>query len=64
MTAMRRGGEPNNASCFHLSKIAAKNSRVWRKREGTGVQKKTFVAGMEEKILLHVMLINYSEEIV
>jgi len=59
---MRRGGEPNNASSFHLSKIAAKNS-VWRKREGTGMQKKTFVAGMEEKLCLHVMIINYGDEI-
>jgi hypothetical protein len=63
MTAMRRRGEPNNASSFYLSSIAAKNSSVWRKIEGTGMQKKTFVAGMEEKIRLYVMIINYGEEI-
>jgi len=60
---MQRGGEPNNASSFHLSRIAAKNSRVWRKREGTGMKKKTLVAGMEEKISLHIMIRNYCEEI-
>ena len=31
VTAMRRGGEPNNASSFHLSKIAAKT--VFGERE-------------------------------
>jgi hypothetical protein len=59
---MQRGVEPNNVSFFHLSKIAAKNSNVWRKREGTGMQKKAFGTGMEEKLRQHVMIINDGEE--
>lgn len=46
MTAMQRGGEPNNAFVFHLSKIAAKKNSVCSKERrvegGTGMQKKTF----------------------
>jgi hypothetical protein len=60
---MQRGGEPNNISSFHLPKTAAKNSSVWGKREGTGMQKKTLVARIEEKIRLHSMIRNYGEEI-